>query len=177
MPGWHSHGNCNDDGFEDLGEQLASGLDLDLGHNEFPRDSHSGPAAYAGNIQVFYGTTSYAVNTASGGTTTADTTGSGSTRVITIPASVIPKDGAFHTYRVDLGLEPLWRATLRDLRMDPVYGAGRRQCSFGLLYFASGSGCGLLLKSQQAIQWSRWHNGCVACGKPQVREMEQSHMA
>jgi hypothetical protein len=38
---------------------------------------------------------------------------------ITIPNATIPKDGAFHTYRIDVGPEPWWRATLRDLRIDP----------------------------------------------------------
>ena len=47
------------------------------------------------------------------------TTGFSGGRIITIPNATIPKDGAFHTYRIDVGPEPWWRATLRDLRIDP----------------------------------------------------------
>ena len=83
---------------------LSGGSDLDLGFNDFLDLRIRVPASYAGPIQIYYGTTS--------------TTGFAGTRVITIPASRIPKDGAFHLYRVELGLEVYWRSTLRDLRVD-----------------------------------------------------------
>jgi len=40
-----------------------------------------------------------------------------------IPAASILKDAAFHTYRVDLGLEVWWRDRLTDLRLEFVRGA------------------------------------------------------
>ena len=89
---------------------FASGPDLDLAFNDYLDLRIQVPASYAGNIQVFYGTT--------------NTTGISGSRVLTIPNSSIPADGAFHTYRLDLALEQTWRGTLRDLRIDPVSVAG-----------------------------------------------------
>jgi hypothetical protein len=117
---------------------FSSGPDLDLGYNDFLEVRMQVPANYTGGIQIFYGTTTYTVNTASGGTTTAATTGFSSTRVITIPTTSIPKDGAFHVYRLDLGLEPAWRATLRDLRIDPADGAGTSGMAFAIDYVRIG---------------------------------------
>ena len=54
---------------------FASGPDLDLGYSDFLELRIQVPASYAGAIQIFYGTTSYTVNTAAGGTATAATTG------------------------------------------------------------------------------------------------------
>jgi hypothetical protein len=63
------------------------------------------PASYADDIQIYYGTTA--------------TTGFSGDADHHDPNATIPKDGAFHTYRIDVGPEPWWRATLRDLRIDP----------------------------------------------------------
>lgn len=103
---------------------IASGPDLDLGFNDFLELRLQVPANYAGVIQIFYGTTL--------------TTGFAATRQIDIPASLIPKDGSFHTYRLNLGLEVYWRGTLRDLRIDPVDGAGTSGMSFALDYVRVG---------------------------------------
>lgn len=84
---------------------FAGGPDLDLGFNDFIETRLQVPASFAGDIQIFYGTTAR--------------TGFNAARVITIPNATIPKDGAFHVYRIDVGPEPWWRATLRDLRVDP----------------------------------------------------------
>ncbi len=84
---------------------FAGGPDLDLGFNDFIETRIQVPATFAGDIQIFYGTTA--------------TTGFNAARTITIPSAVIPKDGAFHVYRIDAGPEPWWRSTLRDLRVDP----------------------------------------------------------
>jgi autotransporter-associated beta strand protein len=78
--------------------------DLDLGFNDFLEIRIQVPASYANAIQIYYGTTA--------------TTGFSGARIITIPNATIPKDGAFHTYRIDVGPEPWWRATLSDLRVD-----------------------------------------------------------
>ena len=102
----------------------ASGPELDFGFNDFLEFRLQVPAGYAGVVQIFYGTTL--------------TTGFAATRQIDIPASLIPKDGAFHTYRLNLGLEVYWRGTLRDLRIDPVDGAGTSGMSFALDYVRVG---------------------------------------
>lgn len=117
---------------------FSSGPDLDLGWNDFLEVRIQVPASYNGPIQIFYGTTSYTVNTSSGGTTTASTTGFSSNRVVTIPTASIPKDGAFHAYRIDMGLVPQWRATLRDLRIDPVDGTGTSGMAFAIDYIRVG---------------------------------------
>jgi len=84
---------------------LAGGPDLDLGFNDFIETRIQVPANFSGDFQISYGTTA--------------TTGFDVARVITIPNATIPKDGAFHTYRIDVGPEPWWRATLHDLRVVP----------------------------------------------------------
>ena len=79
--------------------------DLDPGFNDYLEIRMQVPANYVDNIEIYYGTTT--------------ATGFSGTRLISIPNATIPKDGAFHTYRIDVGPEPWWRATLRDLRIDP----------------------------------------------------------
>lgn len=103
---------------------FAGGPNLDLGFNDFLEIKIQVPASYTGAIQVFYGTTM--------------TTGYSAARVLTIPADRIPKDGAFHTYRIQLGLEVYWRGTLRDLRIDAVDGAGTSGMSFAVDYIRIG---------------------------------------
>ncbi len=83
----------------------ASRPDLDLGFNDFLEIRMRVPANYMDDIQIYYGTTA--------------TTGFSGDRILSIPNATIPKDGAFHTYRIDVGPEPRWRASLRDLRVDP----------------------------------------------------------
>ena len=137
---------------------FASGPDLDLGFNDFIELRVQVPAAYTGNIQIFYGTTSYAVGTAGGGATNATTTGFSASRVITIPSSSIPKDGAFHTYRIDAGLEPAWRATLRDLRIDAVDGAGTSGMAFAIDYVRIGD------EPNAVVYQPRYTMECPAAG-------------
>lgn len=84
--------------------------DLDLGFNDFFEIRMQVPANYADNIDIYYGTTA--------------TTGFSGARMLSIPNARIPKDGAFHTYRIDVGPEPLWRASLQDLRIDPGNASG-----------------------------------------------------
>lgn len=103
---------------------IGSGPDLDLGWNDFLELRIQVPSSYTGPIQIFYGT-SY-------------TGGFSSEREVDIPSSQIPSDGAFHTYRIDLGLEPAWRSTLTDLRVDPVDGAGSSGMAFAIDYVRIG---------------------------------------
>ena len=88
----------------------ASRPDLDPGFNDYVELRIRVPGTYVDNIEIYYGTTA--------------TTGFSGGRIISIPNATIPKDGAFHTYRIDVGPEPWWRATLRDLRIDPGNASG-----------------------------------------------------
>ena len=90
--------------------QIASGPNLDLGFNDYLEIRIQVPAGYAGDIQFSYGT--------------ATSPGFSSDRMFSIPAANVAKDGAFHTYRLDLGLERNWRGTLTDLSIKPVNAAG-----------------------------------------------------
>ncbi len=123
---------------------IASGPDLDLGFNDFLELRLQVPAGYAGVVQIYYGTTL--------------TAGFAATRQIDIPASLIPKDGAFHTYRLNLGLEVYWRGTLRDLRIDPVDGAGTSGMSFALDYVRVGD------EPSAPVYQPRYTTECPAAG-------------
>lgn len=103
---------------------FTNGPDLDLAYNDWLELRVQVPVSYIGDIQIFYGTT--------------NTTGFSAARVLTIPTAVIPKDGAFHTYRLDLALEQLWRGGLRDLRIDPVGGAGSGGQAFAVDFIRIG---------------------------------------
>jgi len=103
---------------------FGSGPDLDLGWNDFVELRIQVPATYTNNIQIFYGTTY--------------TPGFDGSRVLTIPASMVAKDGLMHTYRIDAGLEPQWRSTLRDLRIDPVDGTGSSGMAWAIDYLRVG---------------------------------------
>ena len=89
----------------------ASQPDLDLGFNDFVEFRLQLPATYTGNIELYFGVTDAGV---------AAQTGFSSTRSVTVPNATIPKDGAFHTYRIDMGTVPMWRGYLRDIRLDPA---------------------------------------------------------
>ena len=98
-----------------------TGPDLDLGFNDYVEIRIKVPASFVGDLQIYYGTTA--------------TTGFSSNRMLTIPSAIIPKDGAFHAYRIDVGPEPWWRSTLHDLRVDP---GGVSGVSFSIDYIRVG---------------------------------------
>lgn len=100
---------------------FTAGPDLDLGFNDYIELRLMVPANFAGNVLLSYGTTA--------------TTSFNASRVITIPNAIIPKDGAFHVYRIDVGPEPWWRSTLRDLRVTIGNGSG---VAFSLDYLRVG---------------------------------------
>lgn len=97
---------------------IANGPDLDLGYNDFLEMRIQVPASYEGPIEIHYGTT--------------DASGFDLTRRIEIPADRVADDGAFHTYRIELGLEVLWRSSLRDLRIVPLVGPGSDGMNFAI---------------------------------------------
>jgi hypothetical protein len=85
---------------------IAGGPDLDLGFNDYLQIRLKVPASYTGDVKFEYGTTT--------------NTGFAATRQFVLPAATIIKDGTFHTYRLDLGLEVFWRDTLCDFRITPL---------------------------------------------------------
>ena len=101
-----------------------SGPDLDLGFNDQVEVRLQVPADFTGDVQIFYGTT--------------NTPNISASRVITIPNSNIPKDGAFHVYRVDVGLEILWRGNLRDLQINPLGSSASAGQTFAVDYIRVG---------------------------------------
>ncbi len=117
---------------------LANGPDLALGWNDFVELRFQAPVGYSGNVKIYYGTTSYAVTGTAGNTFTSVNSGFSGARVVTIPSSSIARDGAFHTYRLDLGLEPPWRDTLTDLRIDFTGGTVASGTPFAVDYIRIG---------------------------------------
>ena len=98
-------GTTNNTDPQIIRSNFPSGPNLDLGFNDYLELRIQVPANYTDDIQIYYGTTA--------------TTGFNAARILTIPNTKILKNGAFNTYRIDVGPEPWWRATLRDLRIDP----------------------------------------------------------
>lgn len=88
---------------------MSGGPDLDLGFNDYLQIRIKVPAAYTNDVRIEFGTTVK--------------TGFATDRRVTIPAVSVVRDGAFHTYRLDLGLEVWWRDTLRDIRITPLLSA------------------------------------------------------
>ena len=85
---------------------LSAGPDLDFGFFDYLQIRLKLPAAYTGDVRFDYGTSTR--------------NGFDTARSFVIPAASIIKDGHFHTYRLDLGLEVFWRDSLRDLRITPI---------------------------------------------------------
>ncbi len=85
---------------------IVNGPDLDLGFNDYLQIRLQVPAAYSGDVKIEYGTS---VNP-----------GFAATRQWILPTANIVKDGNFHIYRFELGLEVFWRDSLRDLRISPL---------------------------------------------------------
>ncbi|MBI5832052.1 MAG: hypothetical protein HZB16_07050 [Armatimonadetes bacterium] len=90
-------------------KELAKGPDLDLGYNDYLQLRLRLPKA-AVPLSIDYGTS------VAPGLEPAR-------RRISLPAAKLIWDGAWHTYRLDLGLEVPWRDTLRDLRLNLPAGA------------------------------------------------------
>jgi hypothetical protein len=89
---------------------IAAGPDLELGFNDFLELRLQLPAGFAGDVRLYYGTT--------------NTSGISATRLVTITNATLIKDGAWHTYRIELGLEVYWRSVLFDLRLELTGASG-----------------------------------------------------
>jgi carbonic anhydrase/acetyltransferase-like protein (isoleucine patch superfamily) len=114
---------------------MTNGPDLDLGFNDCLEFRLQLPASYTGTIQLYYGVTNAGL---------VGQTGYSANRSITVSNSIIPKDGAFHVYRVDMGRDVLWRGFLRDLRIDPLGGSAGTGKAFALDYIRVGDLAGEL---------------------------------
>lgn len=119
---------------------FASGPDLDLGFNDVLDLRLQVPAWFTGTVSIYYGTTG--------------TAGISAARVVTIPNSALVKDGAPHLYRMDMGLEVFWRATLRDLRVELSDASG---VAFAMDYLRVGDRTG-------AVYRPRHTSECPAAG-------------
>ena len=100
---------------------ISDGPDLDLAFNDFVDLRIQLPASYAGDVQLYFGVTD---GGGAEGNLTPVLTGFSNDRMVTLPNAIIIKDGAFHTYRIDMALEPWWRGKLNDLRIDPATVSG-----------------------------------------------------
>ncbi|MEI6716008.1 MAG: LamG-like jellyroll fold domain-containing protein [Verrucomicrobiota bacterium] len=80
--------------------------DLDLGFNDYLEIGLQLPSNYTGDVRM-----SYRCSNAPGLT---------EFQTVTIPNTILLKDGKLHTYRLDLGLEVWWRGNLQDLILQPV---------------------------------------------------------
>jgi hypothetical protein len=89
---------------------IVSGPDLDSGFNDIVDLRLQVTAGFSGNVLLYYGST--------------NTTGISAVRVVTINTTNLVNDGAFHVYRIDMGLEGPWRGNLTDLRVELSNAAG-----------------------------------------------------
>lgn len=97
---------------------LKSGPDLDLGFNDLMDVRLRVDKDSTGAVRVRYGT--------------SRTPGLDKSREFEIPADTLKRDGQWHVYRVDLGLEKLWRGNLADLAvLPPSADKAKTGCEFG----------------------------------------------
>jgi carbonic anhydrase/acetyltransferase-like protein (isoleucine patch superfamily) len=159
--------SATDDGTFTVAPQLqklnfAAGPDLDMGYNDFLDLRLKLPVGYAGDVLLYYGTTK--------------TAGIAASRLVAISNAVLRADGAFHIYRVELGLEPLWRGVLRDLRLIPLIGDAASGSSFEIDHLRVGDLAG-------DVYLPRYTSNCpepgatapTAVGGGLVSSMESKH--
>ena len=103
------------------------------------------------------------------GHTNAPLINTGSTRNLVIPADVIPTDGGWHTYRLDLGLAVWWRDRLTDLRIYPLGTSGGNGQSFQLDYIEVGDLAGDVLLVNTDL------NICSGESFSDLQSMESKH--
>ena len=114
--------------------KISGGPSLDYGYFSYLQTRIQLPANFNQDLTISFGTSTH--------------TGFSSDRQFTIPAAEAAKDGLFHVYRLDLGLQVWWKDTLNDLRLqflgstgaangvDRLCGSRRRaqRRAFGLLH-------------------------------------------
>ncbi|HEY7091492.1 MAG TPA: LamG-like jellyroll fold domain-containing protein [Tepidisphaeraceae bacterium] len=92
---------------------IASGPDLNFGYFDYLQLAMQFPANFNKDVTFQFGTSTHG--------------GFASDRTFTITASQIAKDGAMHSYRLDLGLVVWWRDSLLDLRVQPLGTSGANE--------------------------------------------------
>jgi hypothetical protein len=90
-----------------------SAPDLDFGYNDYLQIRIKVPASFDDDIIFQFGTSLH--------------TGFSTSREFRIPDANIPKDGNWHSYRLDLGLVVWWRDTFRDMKIQPLGNSGNGQ--------------------------------------------------
>jgi hypothetical protein len=159
------------------------GPDLDLGYFDCLQIRMRRDAGHDGDVIFRFG-----ISTASGNDSNE--------REFRIPGQRVPKDGAWHTYRIDLGLVPRYRDQLTDLRVYPL-GKGGNGASFAIDFIEIGDFPGdfLLintalnlppdlrmenirrLESKHAVVW--WKDGSefdpATHGRRALRMIEEAH--
>ncbi|MGC4033448.1 MAG: DUF6055 domain-containing protein, partial [Tepidisphaeraceae bacterium] len=94
---------------------IASGPYLDYGYYNYVQTRLAVQTGYVGDVTFSFGTTVK--------------TGFATDRTFTIPASQLVADGQFHVYRMDVGLTPWWKDTLRDMKVSLAGGTVARTSS------------------------------------------------
>ena len=80
------------------------GPDLDLGYCNYLDVRFKTPVGFNGDVNLTYHCTGPGMNGSSE-----------SHGTVTIPNSLIPRNGEDHSYRIDMGLQPYWRGRLTGL--------------------------------------------------------------
>lgn len=104
---------------------ISPTLDLDFAYFDYLQFRLKLPVGFNDDIILYYGTT-----TSPGVSTDSDLN-------LVIPSSEVPSDGAWHTYRLDLGLIVWWRDFLSNIRLYPLGNSGNGQ-TFELDYVEVG---------------------------------------
>ncbi len=104
---------------------MSNGPDLDFGYFDFLQFRMKLPAGFNDDIKFYFGTS------------TQNGIDTGGDRTFSFPAEIVPDDGDWHTYRIDLGLVVWWRDTLDDIRIYPLGDSGNAQ-TFSIDYVEFG---------------------------------------
>jgi carbonic anhydrase/acetyltransferase-like protein (isoleucine patch superfamily) len=92
---------------------ITNAIDLNLAYNDFIDIRLKVPADYEGNLYLYYGVTNAGVSNI------FVTTGFDDVRMVTLASTNLVRDGAFHVYRLYMGLEKWWRGFLTDINLRP----------------------------------------------------------
>ncbi len=141
---------------------VVGGPDLNLGFNDVLDLSIQVPAAFAGEIRVYYGSTF--------------ATGISASRMLAITNSVIPKDGAAHVYRLNMGLEVPWRGNLTDVRIELTGASG---VGFVVDYLRTGDPAGEVYQPRVTVECpsagGTTPSGALIGPNQTVHSMESKH--
>jgi carbonic anhydrase/acetyltransferase-like protein (isoleucine patch superfamily) len=100
---------------------ISGGPDLDLGYNDFVDVRVAVPQSFSGSLVLSFGVLNAGL---------PDQAGLSAAREVVLSQAKLKKDGAPHTYRFDMGLVPLWRGALNNLRITLRGAASGQSFSF-----------------------------------------------